>query len=367
MLNKTYKYRLYPTTTQKRALQASLDACRWAYNKTLEIRKEAWGKEQKSLSLYDTNRLLIQWKKDNPDLNNAHSQCLQNAQLRVDLAFKAFFRHVKAGEKPGYPRFQGFDRYDSFTFPQSGFSLIGDKVKLSKIDSIKVCKHRNIEGAIKTLTIRRTSTGKWYACFSCEIIPKPLRKVKKVVGIDVGLESFATFSTGEKIKNPRFFRTDETKLAKIQRRLSKAEKGSFDRKKQRKKIAHCHERIANRRKDFAHQLSRELVNKYQVIAFEKLNIKNMRENGFKGIRKSIGDVAWSQFMQFTTYKAEYAGRQVMYVDPRNTSKRCSRCGQIVEKKLSDRVHHCSCGLVLNRDHNAAINILALGLQGLALA
>jgi len=149
--------------------------------------------------------------------------------------------------------------------------------------------------------------------------------------------------------------------------LSRAEKGSLDRKKQRKKVAYIHEKIANRRKDFAHKLSRQLVNKYQVISFEKLNIKEMRENGFKGIRKSIGDAAWNQFIQFTTYKAECAGRIVVAVDPRNTSKMCSRCGQIVEKKLSDRVHHCSCGLVLDRDHNASLNILRLGMESLASA
>lgn len=305
-------------------------------------------------------------EKDRHDLTNAFSQCLQNAQLRVDLAFKAFFRRVKAGEKPGYPRFRGFDRYDSFTFPQSGFNLLDDKLKLSKVGSVKVCKHRNIEGNIKTLTITRSFTGKWYASFSCETEPKPLPKVKAIVGIDVGLESFATLSDGEKIANPRFFRKDEKELAKAQRKLSKAEKGAPERKKAKKVVSQIHERITNKRTDFAHQLSRKIVNAYQLIAFEKLNIKGMRENGFRGIRKSIGDVAWNQFMQFTAYKAEEAGRSVVFVDPRNTSKRCSRCGQIVEKKLSDRVHSCSCGLVLDRDHNASINILALGLQSLGI-
>lgn len=366
MLKKTYKYRLYPTTKQKKAMQASLDACRWVYNQTLAIRKEAWEKEQKSLSLYDTSNLLVQWKKNKPDLANAFSQCLQNAQLRVDLAFKAFFRRVKAGEKPGYPRFRGFDRYDSFTFPQSGFSLVNDRLKLSKVGSIRIRKHRNIEGTIKTLTIRRTSTGKWFASFSCETESNPLPKVPAVVGIDVGLESFATFSSGEKITNPRFFKTEEKTLAKAQRKLSKQEKGTPKRKKAKKIVSRIHERISNKRSDFAHKLSRRLVNTYQVVAFEKLNIKDMRENGFKGIRKSIGDVAWNQFIQFTTYKAACAGRSVVFVDPRNTSKRCSRCGQLVEKKLSDRVHSCSCGLVLDRDQNASINILALGMQSIGL-
>jgi putative transposase len=231
-------------------------------------------------------------------------------------------------------------------------------------------KHRDIEGTIKTLTIRRTN-DKWYACFSCEIDPEPLPVTDKVVGIDVGLSSFATFSTGEKIDNPRFFKTDEKKLAKAQRRLSKADKGTPDRKKQRKKVSRIHEKITNKRTDFAHKLSREIVNKYQVIALEKLNVKDMMSNQTKvfghKLNKNISDVAWNQFMQFTTYKAAEAGRQVIFVNPRNTSKMCSRCGQLVEKTLADRVHRCSCGLILDRDENAAINILSSGLRGLGLA
>lgn len=366
MHKRTFKYRLYPTKAQQTAMQKSLDACRWVYNKALETRKIAWEERQESVSRYDTIKMIPQWNQDNPGLINAYSQSLQEVCTRVDLAFQAFFRRCKSDETPGYPRFKGFDRYDSFTYPQSGFTLFEKQLKLSKIGFVKIRKHRNIEGIIRTLTICRTATGKWYACFSCEVESKPLPEVDAIIGIDVGLESFATFSTGEKIENPRFFRKSESKLAKAQRRMSKAEKGSLDRIKQREKVAHIHEHIRNRRKDFAHKQSRNIVNEYQVIALEKLNIKQMRENGFKGIRKSIGDVAWNQFVQFTLYKAEEAGRVVIQVDPRNTSKRCSRCGQLVKKKLSDRVHSCSCGLAIDRDHNASINILALGMQSLGL-
>jgi putative transposase len=369
-MRKTFKFRLYPTDHQKKALQLSLDACRWVYNKTLETRKNAWEERKESLSRYDTSNLLVQWKQENPHLDNAYSQCLQNVTMRVDLAFRSFFRRVKSGETPGYPRFRSFGRYDSFTFPQSGFSVVGEKVKIFKIGSVKVKKHRDIEGPIKTLTIRRAN-NKWYACFSCEVDSAPLPKVDKVVGIDVGLASFATLSDGEKIANPRFFKRDAQKLLKAQRRLSKAAKGTADRTKQRRKLSSIHEKISNRRSDFAHKLSRRLVNENQIISFEKLNIVSMMENktecfGHK-LNKSISDVAWNQFMQFTTYKAEGAGRQVVFVNPRNTSKMCSRCGQLVEKTLADRVHSCSCGLVLDRDENAAINILSLGLKTLGLA
>jgi len=365
-MRKTYQFRLYPSKKQAKDLQLSLDACRWVYNKTLEIRKQSWEECKESISRYDTSNLLTQWKKENPDLNNAHSQCLQNVTLRVELAYRAFFRRIKAGEKPGYPRFRSFTQYDSFTFPQSGFNLIDDHLKLSKIGSVKIKKHRDIEGEIKTLTIRRTPTNKWYAAFSCEVGINPLPEANSIIGIDVGLVSFATLSNGEKIHNPRFFRTDEKKLIKAQRKLSKTEKGTLERKKAKKVVANIHEKISNKRQDFAHKLSLNLIKRFQIIVFEKLDIKKMKENGFKGIRKSIGDVAWGQFMQFTTYKAEYAGRQVVYVNPHNTSKMCSRCGQLVEKTLANRVHRCSCGLVLDRDQNASLNILRLGMESLGL-
>jgi len=365
MYKRTFKYRLYPTKAQQTAMQKSLDACRWVYNRTLEVRKTAWEERKESIGRYDTIKMIPQWKQDNSNLTDAYSQSLQEVCTRVDLAFQAFFRRVKSGETPGYPRFKGADRYDSFTYPQSGFRLLEKQLELSKIGLVKIRKHRNIEGEIKILTIRRTATGKWYACFSCEVEPKPLPKIEAVVGIDVGLESFATFSTGEKIENPRFFKKSETRLAKAQRKLSKQKKGSPERKKAKKVVAHTHEKIVNQRRDFAHKASRAIVNSYQVIALEKLDIKQMRENGFKGIRKSIGDVAWNQFVQFTRYKAEEAGREFVQVNPRNTTKMCSRCGQLVEKKLFTRVHICPhCGLSLDRDENAAINILARGLSRL---
>ena len=253
-------------------LEQTLEICRWVYNDTLALRKNAWEQEQRSISLYETNKILTEWKKERPDLNQVYSQVLQNVQMRVDLAFKAFFRRVKAGENPGYPGFKGKGRYDSFTYPQSGFKLEGDHLHLSKIGDVKIVLHRHIEGTIKTLTIRRSSTGKWYACFSVEYDPSPLPQKETAVGIDLGIESFATLSNGEKIENPRFFRTDEKALAKAQRRLSKAEKGTPDRKKARKIVAHVHERIANRRLNFAHQTSRKVVDRFGTIEAVKSTV-----------------------------------------------------------------------------------------------
>lgn len=360
---KTYKYRIYPTKTQEILLNQQLEICRWVYNKTLGTRKDAWEQRQEALGLYDTQKLLTAWKKEEPRFKLVHSQVLQNVQVRVELAFKGFFRRVKAGEDPGYPRFKGKGRYDSLCYPQygSGARLDGNRLHLSKIGQIKVELHRELCGTPKTVCIRRSSAGKWFATISCACEQQPLPEELKAIGVDVGLESFATFSNGEKVANPRFLRKDEKELAKAQRRLAKAEKGTPTRAKRRKVVARIHERVANRRTDFAHKLSRRLVSTYGVIVFEDLTIMNMVKN--HKLAKSIADAAWHQLAQFTAYKAEDAGRLFLQVDPRDTSKKCSRCAAIVEKDLHVRLHHCPrCGLELDRDHNAAINILALGLQ-----
>lgn len=360
---KTYKYRIYPTKAQESILNKMLEQCCWLYNKVLETRKDAYEQDGKSLGLYDTQNMIPQWKKEKESLKLVHSLVLQNVNIRVDLAFKAFFRRVKAGEEPGYPRFKGYGRYDSMTYPQygNGANLVGDKLNLSKLGSVKVKLHRELCGTPKTVTIRRASSGKWFVSFSVECEAEPLPEEIKVVGIDVGLEHFATLSNGDQVDNPRFFRKEEKALAKAQRRLSKATKGTPERAKYRKVVSKIHERISNRRNDFAHKLSSTLVNTYGFIAFEDLSITNMMQNGH--LAKSIGDAAWNQLVQYTSYKAVDAGRSVVLVDPRNTSKRCSRCSTLVEKALSVRVHNCPvCGLSINRDVNAAINILALGLQ-----
>ena len=362
-MRKTFEYRICPTAKQSRVMNQMLEECRWVFNQTLAYRKDAWEQRQESVSLYTTNALLPKWKQERTSLTIVYSQALQDVQERVDLAFKAFFRRVKAGRNPGYPRFRGKGRYDSLTYPQFGVSLEDKLVKVAKIGIIKAIIHRPIEGKVKRLTLRRHSTGKWYACFSCEVKPEPLPPSEKAIGIDVGLESFATLSTGEKIANPRFFRISENALAKAQRKLSKAEKGTPERTHRRKAVSHIHERIANKRKDFAHKLSRNLVNSYGIIAFEKLNTNGMLQNHC--LAKSIADASWQQLIQFTSYKAEWANRNMILVDSKNTSKRCSRCGTLVDKDLSTRIHSCPiCGLILDRDLNASFNILALGLESL---
>lgn len=365
MATKTLKYRLYPSKAQRTKMQGVLDACRWVYNKTLEVRKEAWEEREESLSLYATNKMLTQWKQEHSWLSQAFSQSLQEAQERVDLAFQHFFRRCADDEKPGYPRFKG-SWYKSFTYKQAwnGFKFSQDNARLylSKVGWVKIILHRPVEGEVKRLHIKRDALGNWYACFVVEFEPERLSPTPNVAGIDLGCKHFATLSNGEQIDNPRFFRKDEKALAKAQRKLSECEKGTPEYRKRKRVVQHIHKRIKNRRKDFAHKLSRKLVNRYQIIAFEDLDIQDMQDGNWRSLNKSISDAAWAQLVRLTQAKAEWAGRTVVTVDPRNTSQMCSSCNQIVKKDLSERVHKCpQCGLELDRDVNAAKNVLARGM------
>jgi putative transposase len=360
---KAFKYRIYPSHVQATTLERWLAQCCELYNAALQERRDAWKICKKSVTYKEQQNQLPEIKECRTEFGKIHSQVLQDTLKRLDKAFDGFFRRVKTCDKAGFPRFRSRTRYDSFTFPQSGFAIKNGKLSLSKIGNVKIKLHREIEGKIKTCTIRRSSTGKWYACFSIECEAQPLPASTESVGVDVGIKEFAVLSDGEAIANPKFFHKEEKRLAKAQRKLSAAKKGSPERKKCRKIAAHIHDRIANKRRDFAHQESRKLVNQYAIIVFEKLNIRGMLKNHC--LAKSIADAAWSQLVNFTSYKAENAGRYAVQVNPRNTSKMCSGCGELAEIDLSIRIFHCtSCGLTLDRDHNAAMNILRLGLQSL---
>ncbi len=361
------KYRLKPTKNQAQTLDAQLEKCRLTYNHLLAERKQAWEQRHESLSYHAQAITLPALKQDRPSLNTVHSQVLQNVAVRIDLAFKAFFRRCKGGEEPGYPRFRGYGRYDSMTFPQygNGCQIVDGILKLSKVGAVRVVQHRPLEGTPKTCTIRRSSTGKWYVTIACEVATQPLPATGEPVGIDVGLISFSTLSTGEGTPCPTFLRTDEKDLQRTQRKLSAAEKGTPERRKRRKIVGRVHERIANRRSNFAHQESRRLVNRFDVIAVEDLSVNRMIHNHC--FAKSIQDAAWSQFATFLSYKAACAGRAFVAVNPAYTSQDCSRCGHRQKKTLAERLHVCTCcGLTLDRDHNAALNILSLGLQALGL-
>jgi putative transposase len=370
-MRKTFTYRLYPTKEQRRLLAQQLEECRWLYNRLLEDRKTAWEQRQESVRLYDQHALLPALKAERPALARVQSQVLQNVAVRIDLAFKAFFRRCKAGETPGYPRFRGVGRYGSLTFPQVpvGCHLDADarRLRVMNVGQVKVVSHRPVEGTPKTATLRRSSTGKWYVSLSCDCAePSPLPPTHAPVGIDVGLKTFATLSTGEELANPRYFRAEEHALAKVQRAHSKLERGTPERAMHRKVVARVHERIAWRRGDFAHQHSRRLVDTFDLIAVEDLAVNRMTHHHC--LAKSIHDAAWSQFTALLAYKAAWAGRQFVAVNPAYTSQDCSGCGHRQMLSLADRIYTCPCcRLVLDRDLNASLNILRLGQQSLASA
>jgi len=342
-------------------LNTTLETCRILYNRLLAGRKDAYEQTGKSPSRYEQQALLPQWKRENPYLSLVYSQVIQEVGARVERSYQNFFRRCKSGtEKAGFPRFKGRGHYDSFTFPQSGFELQDNAVKLSKIGLVRAIVHRRIDGKIKNCTLRRQN-GKWFACFAIEVESVPLEANGEAVGIDVGLNSFATLSNGEQVENPRFYRKDEAALAKAQRRMSKFEKGTSERRKARKVVARIHERIRNRRHNFVHQEARTIINRFEVIVVEKLNVKGMAKN--HGLAKSICDASWTMFRAGLSNKAENAGRKLVAVSPAYTSQDCSGCGLRAKKKLSERWHFCPvCGTSLDRDENAARNILSLGLQ-----
>jgi len=344
---KVFRYRLKPTKAQVTKLNEQLELCRWVYNETLAMRKNAFEQESKSVGYFESKRMLPIWKESKPELKSVHSQVLQDVVLRVNLEFRAFFRRVQSGEDPGYPHFKGKNRYDSLSYPQSGFSIDGDTLWLSKIGDITFKLHRPIGGLVKRLTIRRSATNKWYVSFLVEeSINHPLTSSQKVVGIDMGILNFAVLSNGEFIENPRFLLADGERLKKAQSKRDKLPKGSARRRKASNAVSHLYERVANRRENFAQQLSRKLVNAYGIICFEDLNITKMVEN--HNLAKSILDAAWNKSVQYTIYKAAEAGRKVVLVNPANTSQMCSGCGQIVKKDLSIRVHDCPyCGLSID--------------------
>jgi putative transposase len=243
--------------------------------------------------------------------------------------------------------------------------LQGDVLSLSKIGDVRVKLHRTVEGVVKTVAIRHDRIGNWYVCFSCEVAPKPLLPSPEVVGVDLGLKTFATLSNRETIKRERWMKRDAADIARLQRKKERYAKGSPARRKVLRALNHAYQRANNCRYNFAHQESRKLVNRFGVIVFEELDITGLQANGYRAVNRSIADVAWGRFVQYTAYKAESAGRSVVRVNSRGTTQECSGCGIVVPKSLADRVHYCPhCGLKLDRDLNAALNILARGLASL---
>jgi putative transposase len=358
-MRKAFVYRLYPTSKQAEQLTWVLDRCRELYNAALQERRDAYRMARKTISYYEQKRELPGVKEVRPEYRQVGSQVLQDVIQRVEWAFAAFFRRCQAGEKPGYPRFRGRDRYDSFTYTQAGWTLTDEgRLVLAGIGALKVRWSRPLQGTIKTVTIRR-SAEQWFVCFSCVLQePQPEPPDRPATALDVGLEYFATLADGSHIDNPRYLREADAVLARRQRRLQTKKRGSKNRRQAGVLVARAHRRIRNKRLDFHHQQARKIVDRHGAIAIEGLRIKNMVRNPH--LAKSISDAGWNQFLTILTHKAEEAGVVVVVVNPAGTSQVCSGCGRSVPKMLSDRWHSCpyeDCGLSLQRDHNSAREIL----------
>ena len=358
MIRKTYKYRLYPSRRQVGLLEEQLgEACR-LYNAALQERRDAWRLERKSISFYDQTRQLKEIRAAG-DLQLHGYDVAHEVLARVDKAFKAFFRRVKAKQKAGFPRFRSFRRYDSLTYEHYGTGcrlLDTGKLRLQGIGQVKLKLHRPVSRKIKTLLVKREA-GRWFACFSVEQEPAPLPESEECVGVDVGLAAFATYSDGRAVENPRHFITAQKRLRRLQRKVSRRKRGGGRRRKAVQLLARLHAHVRNQRADFHHKEARKLVARYGLIAVEDLNVQGLSRSR---LAKQVNDAGWSAFLDKLAYKAEEAGRKLVRVDPRGTSQRCV-CGAAVPKQLGDRWHACeACGLSAPRDHASAMLILRLG-------
>ena len=361
-LRKTFKYKLKPTVEQERELDRVLWTCRELYNTALEQRKTAYERCGVSLSRYTQEAELKELRAAFPEYAAIHSHVLQDVLARLDKAFQAFFRRIREGQTPGYPRFHGRARYNSLTYKEfgNGATLDNGFLVLSKIGRIAVRWSRPLECTPKTVTVSREADG-WYVCFSCADVPmQPLPATGQETGIDLGLEAFATTSSGERIFNPRCYRRAERRLKTAQRRVSRRKKWSARRRKAVTLLAKAHLAVKRQRQDFHHKVALRLVQENDTIYHEDLQTANMVKNHH--LAKSISDAGWSQFLSILAAKAAYAGRRVVAVPPAYTSQMCSGCGVLVKKGLSVRWHSCpECGTSLHRDHNAAKNIERAGL------
>jgi putative transposase len=343
-------------------MSAMLETHRRLYNDALKERKETWEQEQRSISYGEQSGQLKATRKTNSFLAATNFSSCQATLRRLDKAFQAFFRHMKAGETAGYPRFKGRNRFDTVEFPSygDGCRFDGRCVYVQHIGRIKVKLHRPIEGRIKTIAFKREADG-WYIVFSCDLGDLHGTSASEpVVGIDLGLKAFLVTSDGESVAPPQHYRHAQAALRRAQRKVARRQKGSTRRAKAVNLLQKQHQRIGNLRRDFHHKTARALVIHYGTIVHEDLNIRGIARSW---LAKSTLDVAWGSFLQMLSYKAEEAGVTVIAVPPHNTTQACSQCGALpgVPKTLVDRVYSCAfCGYVADRDLNAAQNILRLG-------
>ena len=376
--------RLYPTAKQARQLESWLELHRLLYNQSLAERRDAWCEGKRSVSYNEQQNALPAMKEEKPWYLPLGSHALQETVRRVDRGFKAFFRRLKSGQKPGYPRFKAKDRFDSFTYPcVAGWKL----TELSSgrgVLAVTNLGHIKLKGTCRVnllgldrkqmtcCTIRR-NRGKWYTTITyhttLSALARPVAEdPESMTGLDAGLKSLGVLADGTEILRKRHLNEDAAMIKAASRSISRKMKGSANRRKAVRELSRIHGRVANRRKDYLDKTAAKIVSTTSFLAVEDLAVKNMMAKGGmwkRGLNKSMADAALGRFLIILGYKAEEAGCQFVRVNPRGTTQDCSRCGETVLKTLSDRIHNCPhCGLVMDRDQNAAINIL---FRGLALA
>lgn len=349
----TYKFRMYPNKEQREKLELSFDICRQTYNNLLE--------EMNNQIKIDRNKIqhrIVEIKRENPEINQVYSKTLQYECYRLFSNLSALRELKKRGHKVGRLRFKGKGWFKTINYNQSGFSFEQENKKgilhLSKIGNIKVKSHRQAEGKIKQVTIKK-SLGKWYCMLVSEA--KLQRKCGKgIIGIDLGINNYIYDSNGNSVEHPKTIQKYSDELKEAQQNLSRKKKGSHNRNKARFVVAKLHEKIERTRNDFLHKLSDLYVKKYKIIVVEDLSIKNMMENFYNS--KNMADASWGKFIQLLCYKAENAGGKVEKINPKNTTKQCSNCGNIQKMPLWIRTYNCEvCGISINRDYNSAKNIL----------
>jgi putative transposase len=361
-MRRAFKFRLFTNLNQSRELDIALESHRRLYNACLDQRKTAYETDGTSIRYADQSAWFKAERETNPYFARLNFSAGQATMRRLEKSFANFFRRVKAGEKPGYPRFKGRDFFNSIEYPShgDGIRLKGNRLRVQHVGVIRVKLHRGVEGKIKTLSLKREA-GKWFLVVSCDLGDVAVEpSVNPAVGIDVGLKSFLSKSDGSKPEpNPRYLKTALPELRRKGRAVARKKKGGKNRRKAVKQLAKAHARVKNLRAEHHHQVALKLVRRYGLIAVESLSIRGMLKNG--RLARSISDVAWGNFLLTLRSKAESAGVAFVEVNARGTTQECSACGQVVPKDLSQRWHSCSCGCSLDRDENAARNILARGL------
>lgn len=352
---RTYKFRIYPTKAQEQRLLQTLDTCRHLYNNSLDERNK------QHINFYEQKKLLTQRRKEDKYLKQVHSQVVQDVLLRLDKSFQAFFLRIRK-----YPRFKRHTKYNSFTYPQyGGFNLDGNRIRLAMIGSVKIRLHREPIGTPKACTVIR-DIDQWFVCITTEVEQNTQTQdtnnnKNPPVGIDLGITTLATLSDGKKFENPRYLKRSIAKIKQQQRNLSRKTRGSNNRRKARIILAKTWRKVRRQRDDTAHQISRRLADNYSMIVFEDLKIPNMVKN--HNLASAIMDATWGKLRLLTAYKAEQHRGKMILADPSGTTQKCSGCGNVVPKDLSERMHECPyCDLCIGRDLNSAREILQRGLE-----